>query len=754
MASVALMSPSISSQTLTASPTHHLPLDLHPSSDQALLSTLSSSSYTFLQPPPSLHTAALVLAKRYLDPLAASVSKTQEGRLQEKRRKRKRKRGEVDYGSTDEILHLEQVHLEGFGIQQVWEQARRVLDAGRNEIERSLVGQAQPLQAHGPVAINRETHDKNDRRIKQFRFQNDNGLQASDGEDNYVERPELDLENAPEGGELSEEEYDINDGSIGSENNQDSLVDGDDIEVDDMEMEVDDISGQDQADSFIPDKHGLNDGFFSIDEFNRTSEFLEQQDARGDPNDGAASDEEEIDWDADPMTRPGPSNDIQETDGDTQGNDNDSEEDGPTFGNANLNAPDTSSDDDDDDDTGIQQNSNTNDVKYADFFEPPPRALSKNSRHRALPKTQPPPQANGDDIQRTISAVRRDLFEDDLSCPSDSDGDDVSTALPGSQNLSSHQKRQAAISAQIRQLEAANVAKRDWTLSGEARAAERPINSLLEEDLDFERVGKPVTVVTKEVSEDIEALVKRRILAREFDEVIRRRPGLVTQTPDIRRGRTELDDTRDKRGLGELYEEEHLQAIDPLGHPDKRDEQLKKQHSEIERLWKDVSSKLDALSSFNYRPKPPEVNVTVVTDAPAIRMEDARPSGVGGVGDVGGGESRLAPQEVYKPGEEKVREEIVAGGKPVGREEMTREEKLRRRRREKERIKKAGGPMKKDGGVKTSGKSSKREDRDGVLSDLKKGGVKVIGKRGDVKDVEGKAVKITGNGKGAGGFKL
>ncbi|MCJ1234694.1 U3 snoRNP protein [Varicellaria rhodocarpa] len=752
MAPGALISPSISSQTLTASPTHHLPLDLHPSSDQALLSTLSNSPYTFLQPPPSLHTAALVLAKRYLDPLAASVSKTQEARLQEKRKKRKR--GEVDYGSADEILRLEQVHLEGFGIQQVWEQTRRVLDAGRNEIERSLFGQAESLPAHGLVAINGEAHDKNYGQIKQVRFQDD-GLQATRSEEDYLEGPELELENTSEDGELLEEEVDINNGSIGSEHSQDILDDGDDIEIDDMELDVDDASGQDQADSFVPDKHGLNDGFFSIDEFNRTSEFLEQQDARGDPNDGAASDEEDIDWDADPMTRSGPSNDNQEMDGDTQGNDNDSEEDGPTLGNADLNAPDTSSDDDDDDDDdiGIQQNSNTNDVKYADFFEPPPRALTKNSRRRALPKTQPPPQANEDDIQCTISAVRRDLFEDDLSNPSESEGD-VSTALPGSQNLSSHQKRQAAISAQIRQLEAANVAKRDWTLSGEARAAERPINSLLEEALDFERVGKPVTVVTQEVSEDIEALVKRRVLAREFDEVIRRRPGLVTQTPDIRRGRTELDDTRDKRGLGELYEEEHLQAIDPSGHPDKRDERLKKQHSEIERLWKDVSSKLDALSSFNYRPKPPEVNVTVVTDVPAVRMEDARPSGVGGVGDVGGGESRLAPQEVYKPGEEKVREEVVAGGKPVGREEMTREEKLRRRRREKERIKKAGGPMKKDGALKAGGKSSKREERDGVLSDLKKGGVKVIGKRGDVKDVEGKAVKAIGNGKGAGGFKL
>ena len=753
MTPAVLASPSISSQTLTASPTHHLAVDLHPSSDQTLVSTICNSSYTFLQPPSSLHTAALVLTKRYLDPLAVFVTKTQEGRIQETRRKKKRKGSESEDGHATSMLRLKHVHLEGFGIQQVWEQARRVLDAGREEIERSLPQPAQNIQSHESVPSNSDAHDRARSQVKSVRFKED-GFEKSSFKDD--DQPESDLENTSHDIELTDGENGIDDDSTGGEHDLDDFDDCDNIEVNEINLEEDDAFGQDRIESYVPDKFGLNDGFFSIEEFNRTSEFLEQQDAGGDPNNGVASDEEEIDWEADPMIRPGPRTGNQDTNHDTLRVYNESEDDCPTFGNADLNAPDTSSDSDDEGDMGkVQQIFNTNDIKYADFFEPPPRALTKSSRCRALPKTQPLPQANEDDIQRTISVVRRDLFENDRSNPSDSE-DDVSAALPGSQNLSSHQKRQAAISAQIRELEAANVAKRDWTLSGEARAAERPINSLLEEDLDFERVGKPVTVVTKEVSEDIEALVKRRILAREFDEVIRRRPGLVTQTPDFRRGRTELDDTRDKRGLGELYEEEHLRAIDPLGHPDKRNERLKKQHAEMERLWKDVSSKLDALSSFNYRPKPPEVNVTVITDVPAVRMEDARPSGVGGVGDVGGSESRLAPQEVYKPGEEKVREEVIAGGKPVGREEMTREEKLRRRRREKERIKKAGGTLEKKhgGGFKVGGKSSKRVERDVVLSDLKKGGVRVIGKKGDVRDVEGKTVKVAGREKGAGGFKL
>ena len=174
---------------------------------------------------------------------------------------------------------------------------------------------------------------------------------------------------------------------------------------------------------------------------------------------------------------------------------------------------------------------------------------------RALPKTQPPsrPTSYGSkeniesDIERAISDVRRDLLESDgededdqLSDISDSDSKTslsrrVSKKAADASKPSSHEKQRAIIAAEIRRLEAANVSKRDWTLSGEARAADRPVNSLMEEDLDFERVGKPVPVITAEVSEEIECLIKRRILAREFDEVIRRRPEAASSASEANR---------------------------------------------------------------------------------------------------------------------------------------------------------------------------------------------------------------------------
>ncbi|MCJ1315112.1 U3 snoRNP protein [Xylographa vitiligo] len=752
MAPGILNSPPPLSPRPTASHIHPSPGDLHPASDQLLLSTLSDSPDSFLQPPPALHTAALVLAKRYLDPLASSVSQAQEQRLQDARRKRKR--GQDDEGNARNVLRLKQVHLEGFAIDQIWEQARRVLDASREEIERSLSEVLPTItkSANGAAKdVPRET-------IKLVRFDEDgfevadeDGLEEGSEDDLEPEDasdPENNLENTDlvekllDGGELDDEEMD--DEEHGAE-------DEEDIEQGDSDLEMDD-TGEAEPEIFKPDKHGLNDGFFSIDDFNRNSEFLEQQDAHGDPNEGAPSDEEDIDWDADPMITISETRNLANEDENSES----SEDDGPTFGNADLNAPFSDSDASSEHDLPLEDTtlSNTNAIKYEDFFAPPPLPTKKRAR-RPLPKTQPPPSE--DDIQRTISAVRRDLFEDEPSpLPSDAEDGHHPSSTP-TNNLSTHQKRQAALASQIRALEAANVAKRDWTLAGEARAAERPLNSLLEEDLDFERAGKPVPVITAAVSEDIEALIKRRILARQFDEVLRRRPDSLRDGEAVRRGRVELDDAKSKVGLGELYAEEHLRGVDPEGFVDARDAAVGKAHAEIERLWGEVSAKLDALSSWHYRPKPAEVVVRVLGDVPAVRMEEARPSGVGGIG-AGEGASMLAPQEVYAGGDAAEKAEVVRGGAVVGREEMTREEKLRRRRREKERGRKReggrgeGGKREGDKGAVGEGKRKKGERE--VVAELKRGGVKVIGKKGEVRDVEGKMVRGGEGARGGGGFKL
>lgn len=249
-----------------------------------------------------------------------------------------------------------------------------------------------------------------------------------------------------------------------------------------------------------------------------------------------------------------------------------------------------------------------------------------------------------------------------------------------------------------------------------------------------------------QVQQSIEDLIKGRILRGEFDEVIRRRPDDLATGPKVRRGEFQLDDSKASKGLAEMYEEDLLRSTDP-NYVDSRDQKLKKEHEEISALWKSICSKLDSLSSSHFKPKPATANLEIRVDAPAIEMEDARPTAGGEVA----GSGMLAPQELYKPGEEKRRTEIVTkGGMPVAREEMTREQKFRRRRREKERIKKAG--LHQQPKEERTGERKKQEKKQ-LLGELKKGGVQVIGKKGQVTDVEGKEVREASR-KAAASFKL
>ncbi|PVH80627.1 Mpp10 protein [Cadophora sp. DSE1049] len=697
--------------------------------------------HTFISPTSSLPDASLRFVKETLDSFAGKLGEEQTERLKEQRKKRKR----GDTGKDDgEVLKIRKIYTQGFEVEQVWEQARRVIDALREDAERAL-------EKRGGLEGGSEEED-DDEGVELLKFDEDGFEVGSDDESMEDDGEEVD-----EG--IEEDEDEELDGLGGEEEDFEGL---------DGEESFDEEEDEDEDDApaglYVEDPHKLNDGFFSIDEFNKQTEFLEQQDAAADPYTGEASDEEDIDWDADPsalVPKPVSSStraaamDVEDDDEEEE----DDEEDGPTFGNVDLNAPEGESDDGSDDDDDMDQDpigDNTNNILYKDFFEPPPRKVGKaemqasyleRQAKRAAQTTTPNDNEAG--IERAIADVRRDLFDDKSEQSGSEDAlSDVEAGDPKSRK-SAHERRQAKIAEEIRRLEAASVAKREWTLAGEARAADRPLNSLLDEDLDFERTGKPVLEVTAEVSESIEELIKRRILAQEFDEVIRRRPETETATSS-RRGLFELDDSKPQQSLAEMYEEEHVKSHNPDTYVSKSDEKLRKEEAEIEGLWKDVSAKLDALSSWHYKPKPAAPSLTVVSDVATISMEDAQPTTASGIS---AGQSMLAPQEIYKAGKDKAtieKGEIVSRtGAPVARQEMTREEKLRRRRREKERIKKRGGEE-----IGQRPESRKTKQKRETIGALKKGGVKVIGKKGEVRDVDGNKVLAGAEVNGAGGFKL
>ncbi|PFH55968.1 hypothetical protein XA68_17318 [Ophiocordyceps unilateralis] len=715
-------SPSLTStsHTLTALP---LPSrmggssGLMPAPDGLLSSLGPGRRHAFLRPSATIPSESLRMVKETLEGFAGQVVEQQ----QERRRKRKR---------ADEVLKLSKVHVDGFQTGQVWQQAKRIIGGvlkfsedvlGELE-ERGAVGveDEEGMRGGGEVGLGLEggQDDEEDEKSDSEEEDDDDdddepdSIQESEGEPLLSDEGKGDdVDNEPEG------HSEVEDGVDAHDEDEDDDDDGD-------------LIGKEE--DYVEDPHGLNDGFFSIDNFNRQTQWLEEQDARGDAAADEDSDDEGIDWAADPFapgkSRPsagGPSADSDEDD------------DGPTFGDMALDGPDNESQDDAmDEDMDDGHELNANDIYYKDFFAPPPRKSKGKKPVKSVKfEAQPPAEA---DVERAMADVRRDLFDDESEDQeSEAALSDASAGGGGRARRSTHERRQAKLADEIRKLEAASVAKREWMLSGEAGAADRPMDSLLEQDLDFEHVGKPVPVVTPEVNESIDELIKRRILAQDFDEVIRRRPDAESVPTGTRRGMVDIDDRKAEKSLAELYEDDHIKAADPEAHANEADAKLRREEAEVEALWKETCGRLDALSSWHYKPKPATAALSVVADVATVRMEDAQP---GTAQAVAGESSRMAPHEVYRAGDDPVQPgeaPSTRGGAPQARAELSREDRARRRRRLRDKRKKAGGVA-----AAGQGESLAARRRRDTLAALKKGNVRVVNRRGEVTDVEGKKTKV------------
>ncbi|KNA17739.1 hypothetical protein SOVF_077540 isoform A [Spinacia oleracea] len=229
-------------------------------------------------------------------------------------------------------------------------------------------------------------------------------------------------------------------------------------------------------------------------------------------------------------------------------------------------------------------------------------------------------------------------------------------------NLSTYEKAREKIQAKIKQMEAENLAPKDWTMQGEISASKRPVDSALEVDLDFEHNMRPPPVITEEVTASLEEIIKKRILEGQFDDV-QRAPKLVSAAPKETK---ELDDHKSKKGLGEIYEEEYAQQAGFVSAPLSMNDELKKEASD---LFKRLCLKLDALSHFHFAPKPVVEDMSIQTNVPALTMEEVAPVAVSDA-------AMLAPEEVFS-GKKNIKED----------NELTKEDRKKRRAKKKRKFK-------------------------------------------------------------------
>ncbi|KIK21355.1 hypothetical protein PISMIDRAFT_104120 [Pisolithus microcarpus 441] len=301
-----------------------------------------------------------------------------------------------------------------------------------------------------------------------------------------------------------------------------------------------------------------------------------------------------------------------------------------------------------------------------------------------------------DGTRLAIERMKDDLFAEDEEQQKDSD-------------MTTHERRMAALQEQIKQLEAENVSKKDWVLMGEASSKSRPRDSLLQEDLEFDRIAKSVPIVTEEVVAGLEERIKARIKDGRFDDVVRRRP--LDDKPFLPSRLFELQDTKSQQSLAQIYENEYI-AAQAGGSTDNRDAKLKKEHEAITKLWEGICNKLDALCNAHYVPKQPKATITTVSDVAAATLESALPTNKSV-------SSTLAPEEIFAPAssDPRVRSELTPAEKRA-----LRTKQRKARKKERDLLEKSVDKFAKKKGVK--------EQKDAALKSLVKSGkgVTVVGK--------------------------
>ncbi|XP_031811323.1 U3 small nucleolar ribonucleoprotein protein MPP10 isoform X2 [Sarcophilus harrisii] len=197
---------------------------------------------------------------------------------------------------------------------------------------------------------------------------------------------------------------------------------------------------------------------------------------------------------------------------------------------------------------------------------------------------------------------------------------------------SSFEQRQEKMAERIKSLEKELLEQKPWQLQGEVTGQKRPENSLLEETLHFDHAVRMAPVITEETTLQLEEIIKQRIKDQAWDDVVRKEK--PKEEAFEYKKRLTLDHEKSKLSLAEIYEQEYLKL-----NQEKKEEEENPEHVEIQKMMDSLFQKLDALSDFHFIPKPPVPEVKIVSNLPAITMEEVAPVHVSDA-------ALLAPEEI------------------------------------------------------------------------------------------------------------
>ncbi|XP_027708036.1 U3 small nucleolar ribonucleoprotein protein MPP10 isoform X1 [Vombatus ursinus] len=279
---------------------------------------------------------------------------------------------------------------------------------------------------------------------------------------------------------------------------------------------------------------------------------------------------------------------------------------------------------------------------------------------------------------------------------------------------SSFEQRQEKMAERIKSLEKELLEQKPWQLQGEVTGQKRPENSLLEETLHFDHAVRMAPVITEETTLQLEDIIKQRIKDQAWDDVVRKEK--PKEEAFEYKKRLTLDHEKSKLSLAEIYEQEYLKL-----NQEKKEEEENPEHVEIQKMMDSLFQKLDALSDFHFTPKPPVPEVKIVSNLPAITMEEVAPVHVSDA-------ALLAPEEI--------KEKNKAGDiKTDAEKSVTDKKRERRKKKYRKRMKLREKEKRQKMLAKTKPEQSTKYDKAEASAQLKK--LTKAGKASILKD-EGK----------------
>ncbi|XP_034836791.1 U3 small nucleolar ribonucleoprotein protein MPP10 [Maniola hyperantus] len=328
-------------------------------------------------------------------------------------------------------------------------------------------------------------------------------------------------------------------------------------------------------------------------------------------------------------------------------------------------------------------------MMYSDFFNETEDGISENgdgaseNDGEAIEHENTSSEYDDENVDMEVNTTKKDRRvrfaqpeSDDSQSDDNSDVADknVNSTIEKDEKKSEFELRQQRLKQQISKLEEKTLTEAPWQLKGEIDASKRPQNSLLEEVLDFDLTTRPPPIITEQTTVTLEGLIMQRVKDKAWDDVVKKEKPVDNQLtfkkPEV------LDQSKSKLSLAQVYESEYLKQKQASS-GQIEEEKEPEIHVEIRDAMSKLFSKLDALCHYHYTPKPPQAEVKIVSNTPAISMEEVAPVATSDA-------ALLAPEEVKRKRK----------GDLMSKQERSQTDKNRERRKKKKLQRKKGNVAK------------------------------------------------------------